>query len=193
MHAMITLLAAETAAEEPSPIIPHLAEIIVGLIAFGILYYFLKTKVVPLFEKIFAERTAAIEGGLEKAERTQAEAAQALEQYRAQLADARHDAARLRQEAQEQGAAIIAEMRETAQAEARRITEAARAQIEADRAVALASLKREVGDLAVTLAGRVVGESLEDEARQRRMIDRFLGELETTPVAAGSAGSGQVR
>ena len=189
MHAMITYLAAqETPAEEtPNPIIPHVPEIIVGLIAFGILYYFLKKYVIPLFERTFAERTAAIEGGIEKAEHAQAEAQRLLEQYRAQLAEARHEAAKLREQAREQGAAIIAEMREQAQTEARRITEAAHAQIEADKTVALTSLRREVGTLAVTLASRVVGESLEDEARQRRMIERFLSELEAAPAGAGVA------
>lgn len=192
MHAMITFLAAqeEPAGEAPNPIIPHVPEIIVGLIAFGILYYVLKKYVIPLFERTFAERTAAIEGGIEKAEHAQAEAQRLLEQYRAQLAEARHEAAKLREQAREQGAAIIAEMREQAQVEARRITEAAHAQIEADKTVALTSLRREVGTLAVTLASRVVGESLEDEARQRRMIERFLSELEAAPAGAGVGAAG---
>jgi F-type H+-transporting ATPase subunit b len=71
-------------------------------------------------------------------------------------------------------------MREQAQAEARRITEAAQSQIEAERQQALISLRQEVGTLATELAGRVVGESLGDEARQGRMIDRFLDDLERT-------------
>ena len=97
---------------------------------------------------------------------------------RAQLAEARHDASRMRAEAQEQGAQIIADMREQAQAEGRRITEAAQAQIEAERQQALTSLRADVGTLATELASRIVGESLTDEARQRRMVDRFLDELE---------------
>ena len=43
-------LAAE---EAPSPVIPHPVEIIVGLIAFSLLFYVLKTKVVPKFEKAY--------------------------------------------------------------------------------------------------------------------------------------------
>jgi len=121
-----------------------------------------------------------IEGGLAKSEEAQAEANQLLEQYRQQLADSRHEAARLREEAREQGAQIIAEMREQAQAEARRITEAAQAQIEAERQQALTSLRAEVGTLATELASRIVGESLTDEARQSRMVDRFLSELEVS-------------
>ena len=75
-------------------------------------------------------------------------------------------------------AAQVAEMREQAQAEARRITESAQAQIQAERQQALTALRAEVGTLATELASRIVGESLTDEARQSRMVDRFLDELE---------------
>ena len=98
-------------------------------------------------------------------------------------ADLRQEAARLREEAREQGAQIIAEMKEQAQVEARRIVENAQAQIEQERAQALAALRAEVGALSVELAGRVVGESLEDEARQRRIVDRFLEELESADAS----------
>ncbi len=75
-------------------------------------------------------------------------------------------------------------MREEAQAEARRLVEAAHAQIDADRQQALQSLKTEVGGLAVDLASRVVGESLTDEARQRRVVERFLEELDQQAESA---------
>lgn len=172
---------------EPSPLFPHTSELIVGIVAFVLLYLFLRAKVFPLFEKAYAERTAAIEGGMQRAEQAQREAQAALEQYRAQLADARHEAARLREEAREEGAMIIAEMRAQAQAEAGRITSAARAQIETDRQMAMLQLRAQVGTLAVELASRIVRESLEDDARQRRVVDRFLGELEQVG-ADGQAG-----
>ena len=89
----------------------------------------------------------------------------AEEEFKAQIADARHEAARIREEAREQGAAIIAEMREQAQAEQARIVEHGHAQIAAERQQAVASLRAEVGTLATTLAGRIVGESLEDDER----------------------------
>ena len=186
-----TTYAVQLAAEgEPNPLLPHTSELIVGLIAFTLLYLFLRAKVFPVFEKTFAERRDAIEGGMERAKAAEAEAQETLARYREQLADARHEAARLREEAREQGAAIIAEMREQAQAEARRITEQAHQQIEAERVQALAQLRAQVGTLAVELAGRVVGESLEDDARQRRVVDRFLDELEERASAgAGVAGT----
>jgi len=163
-----------------NPLIPTTTEFIIGTIAFLIVFGVLAKVLLPRIQQTLAERTDLIEGGLAKADEAQAEAVQLLDTYRQQLAEARHEAARLREEAREQGAQIIAEMREQAQAEARRVTEAAQAQIEAERQQALNSLRTEVGTLAVELASRIVGESLTEEARQRRLVDRFLGELEVS-------------
>ena len=161
-----------------NPLVPDLTELIVGAVTFGIIFFALWKVLIPRLNKTLEERTDKIEGGLQRAEETQAEADATLARYREQLAEARHEAARLREEAREQGAQIIAEMREQAQAEGRRLVEAAHAQIEADRQQAIQSLKTEVGGLAVDLASRVVGESLTDEARQRRIVERFLDELD---------------
>lgn len=181
---MITsiLVLAETASgseDGPNPLVPAPAEIIVGGVAFLLLLWFLATKAYPRFEQVYRERAAAIEGGIAQAEQAQAEAAAALAQYQAQLAEARVETARMREDAQAQRAAIVEEARNEARAEADRIVARAHESIEADRAAAVRSLRDEVGRLAVDLASRIVGESLEDEARQRRTVDRFLDELES--------------
>jgi F-type H+-transporting ATPase subunit b len=163
-----------------NPLIPALPEFIIGTIVFLVVFGVLAKLLMPRIQQTLTERTEMIEGGLARSDEAQAEAKQLLDQYREQLAGARHEAARLREEAREQGAQIIAEMREQAQAEARRVTEAAQAQIEAERQQALISLRAEVGTLATELASRIVGESLTDEARQSRMVDRFLTELEVS-------------
>jgi F-type H+-transporting ATPase subunit b len=168
-----------------NPLVPNLTELITGLIAFAIVFGILAKLLLPRIQKTLEERTDAIEGGLKRAEEAQAEANQVLDQYRAQLADARREASRIREEAKEQGAQIIAEMREQGQAEYARLTAAAQAQTESDRQQALTSLRAEIGSLSVELAGKVVGESLEDEARQRRTVDRFLDQLEEQPGTAG--------
>lgn len=176
MHKVILLAAEEE--HELNPLLPHPIELVLSLVVFGILLFAVKKFVVPAFEKTFAERTTAIEGGLKAAETKQAEADAKLAELEKQLADARHEAARIREEAREQGAAIVAEMREQAQAESNRIVEHGKTQIEAERQQAVTSLRAEVGTLATGLAGRIVGESLDDEARQSRVVERFLAELE---------------
>ncbi len=170
-----------------NPLVPSWTEVIWGGIAFLIVFVALWKLLLPRISTVLEERTEKIEGGLQKAEELQAEAQRVMQEYQARLADARHEAARLREEAREQGAQIIVELREQAQAEARRITEAAQAQIAADRQQAFASLRAEVGTLSVQLASKIVGESLDDEARQSRVVDRFLAELEASQSQASGA------
>lgn len=167
---------------EALPLLPHPAELIIGLIAFAILYWIYATKVVPKMEVMYEERAAAIEGGMQQAEEAQNEAKAALEKYNAQLAGARTEANEIRETAREQGASIVAEMRGQAQAEAARITESAKRQVDAERQQAVVSLRQEVGALSTTLASKIVGESLEDEVRQNGIVDRFLAELEAGDV-----------
>lgn len=167
------------AVEAESPLAFVWVEFLLALVVFGILFFLLKKFVVPNFEKTFSERARAIEGGLAAAETKQAEADAKLAELEKQLGDARHEAARIREEAREQGAAIVSEMREQAQVESGRIVEHGKAQIEAERQQAVTSLRAEVGSLATLLAGRIVGESLEDDERSQRVVDRFLADLET--------------
>jgi len=184
-------------AAQSDPLIPTWPELIIGTICFFAVFGILGKMLVPRLMRTLDERHEQIEGGINRADEAQAEAQAVLQQYRAQLDDARHEAARMREEAREQGAAIIVEMRERAEAEARRITESAQAQIESERQQALSSLRAEVGTLATELASRIVGESLTDMARQSRMVDRFLADLDDHGTAApagargASAGAGQ--
>lgn len=181
MIANLVQLAAE---EKQNPLIPPGPELLVGTIAFAIVFFFFWKKLLPTINKVLEERREAIEGGIEKAEAAQTEAQSVLEQYKAQLAEARHEAARLRQEAQEQGAQLIAEMRAEGQRQRDEILAAGHSQIEVDKKAASQSLRQDVGKLATDLAGKLVGESLEDHARQSRTIDRFLDEIEEKAEAA---------
>jgi F-type H+-transporting ATPase subunit b len=172
-----------------NPLVPNPAELITGLIAFFIVFGLLAKLILPRAQAMLEQRTEAIEGGLKRAEEAQTEANRLLDQYRAQLSEARHEAARLREEAKEQGAQIKAELREQGEAEKQRLVDSARSQIAADRQQALASLRAEVGALSVELASRIVGESLEDDARQRRTVDRFLADLEQQQQSASAEAS----
>jgi F-type H+-transporting ATPase subunit b len=174
------------AAEGANPLIPNVWEIVVTVIGFAILLFIVSKFVVPAFEKTYEERSAAIEGGIAKAEAAQAEANAALESYKQQLTDARTEANRIREEARAEGAQILADLKEKAAAESARITEQAHVQIEAERQAAVASLRNEVGTLATALAGKIVGESLADDARSARVVDRFLSDLESQQSAGAS-------
>jgi F-type H+-transporting ATPase subunit b len=134
--------------------------------------------IVPPINKAMAERQERLRHQFEEMEEATASAKQAEEDLRSQMVEARHEASRIREEAREQGAAIITEMREQAQTEAQRIVETAQAQLEAERQQVVNQLRGEVGTLATELASRIVGESLDDDERQRRTVERFISELE---------------
>ncbi|MFJ9953636.1 hypothetical protein [Kitasatospora sp. NPDC091207] len=159
-----------------SPLRPEPGELIVGLICFLLMVWVLGSRVLPRIERLQADRRDATEGGAERAEALQAEAERTYEAYREELADARHEAARIRQDAAEQGAAAIAAAREEGVRERDRLVAEAHARIAVDQALAAVTLRRAVGELAVELAGRVVGEPLAAVAADRRTVERFFDE-----------------
>ena len=176
---IMLLIPLEAEGEEAgSPLALEIPELIAAVVFALLLTFVISKFVVPKFEATYAERTAAIQGGMEKAEKAQEQAEAALQEYQAQLANARSEAARIREEAKTQGTQILAELREQAQAESARIKAQGQAQLEAERSQVMAQLRNEIGGLATTLASRIVGESLEDDARARRTVDRFLADLE---------------
>ena len=166
------------AAEELNPLVPHLSEIIVGTIAFVLLLWLLSRSVFPQFERVYAERTDRIEGGLKRAEEAQEQAIALKRQYEEQLAGLRAEAARIRDDARAEGNRIRAELREQAEQEAGRIRQRGEEQLAAQREQTVRSLRSEIGGLSVQLAERIVGTSLADDARRRETVDRFLADLD---------------
>ena len=166
--------------EEPMPSVlaVPIDELVVGLLAFFIVFGVLAKVALPKIKQTLAERTEAIEGGIRKADEAQAEAQRALEEYRAALASAREEAAAIRTQAQADRAAIVEEARNEARAAAAAVTAQAEAQLAAERSQANAQLTRQVGEVAIALATKVVGQSLTDDARVRATVDDFLSSLE---------------
>lgn len=155
-----------------------LDELVIGTVAFLLVFFALAKFAFPRINKTLEERADAIEGGIKRAQESQEEAAALLESYKSQLADARAEAAAIRNQAQTEKAAIIEQAKAEAAAAAAAVTERATASIEAERAQAVASLRRDVSALALDLAGKVVGETLQDDAKARATVDRFIADLE---------------
>jgi F-type H+-transporting ATPase subunit b len=175
--------------EEHNPILPIWQEVVVGAIAFALLCWVLMKYVFPRMEETFQNRVAEIEGGLERAKATQEEANQLLEQYRAQLAQARTEAAKIRDDARADATGIREDAMVQAREEADRVIAAGREALAAERATLVRELRAEIGGLSVDLASRIVGESLADEARRAGTVERFLAELESPDTDAAPAGA----
>lgn len=169
-----------------NPLIPNGWEMLITLVGFLILLYVTIKWIVPMFERTYAERAEAIEGGLAKAEQAQAEADRARDEYNQQLESARLEAQKIREEARLEGEKILTDFKDRANSESARITENAHTAIAAERSSAALSLRAEVGSLATVLASKIVGESLSDDERSQRVIDRFLTDLESAPTDQGA-------
>ena len=169
---------AEGGEEMPSVLAVPIDELIIGIIAFLIVFGGLAKLALPGIKKTLAERADAIEGGIKRAAEAEAEAARLQEEYRAQLAAAREEASAIRTQAQADRAAIVDEARTEARQAAAAVMAAAEASLAADRAQAQAVLTRQIGELAVSLASKVVGESLTNDARVRQTVDDFIADLE---------------
>ena len=184
LHAV--LRAAEEGHEAtPNPVLPATYDIVWSAVCFIIILVFFWRYVLPRMQKLLDERAEAIEGNIAKADEAQRKAEAALEEYTAQLADARAEAGRIRETAREDGKKIVAEAKDQAVSEAARVTASAQAQIEAERQSALVSLRSEVGTIAIDLASGVIGESLSDDQRAKAVVDRFLADLEASEATAG--------
>jgi F-type H+-transporting ATPase subunit b len=186
----LTVLASDT-----NPVLPDNTELILGAIAFAIVFFFLYTRALPGIKKLLDERTEAIEGGLLKAEAAQAEADRIKQEFTAKLAESRHEAAEVRAKAQAEGAALVDKAREEANRQRESIVAAGQAQLTADRNSAVSVLKADLGKLAVELADKIIGERATDAALQERVIDRFLDELDArlgTADAGTTAAAEQV-
>jgi F-type H+-transporting ATPase subunit b len=176
--APVALAAAEEGEKTQNFLVPN-GTFFVELGAFLLLFFLLLKYLIPPINGAMERRQEAIRAEFAELDEAKAEAKGAEEEYKAQLADARKEAARIREEAREQGNGIIAEAKDQALVEAQRVKEQAQAQIAAERQQALTSLRAEVGTLATSLAGRIVGESLDDDERSGRVVDRFLADLES--------------
>ena len=169
---------------EPSLLVPAVYDLIWGTIAFLLVMAIMYKVAWPTFSRLLDERREKIEEGLEAAERAREEIQHERADLEAELTAARKEAMRIREEAQENAKSIVADARAKANDEAARILEQANRQIEAERQSAEASLRGDVGALATTLAGRIVGVNVEDRDVTRRVVDSFLDDLEAGTTEA---------
>ena len=158
------------------------AEIVAFLIILAVMWKY----VVPPLQKSVTQRQALIAKGIEDSREAKERLDAAEAEYKKMVAEARTEAARTREEASRLRAETIETAKDEARVAAETVTRLAEERLEVQHRQVLAELRREVGTLAVELAGRIVGESLTDPELQRRVVDRFLAELE-----AGDLGSSQ--
>jgi F-type H+-transporting ATPase subunit b len=175
-----TLLIAAEEAEESGGLeilLPPRNELIAGIIAFAVVFFFIRRYAVPAINRMLEQRQAAVAGQIQDAEKAKAEAESLLADYRGQLAEARAEGNKIIEEARQSAEQMRADIVAKAEADAEQIRARAREEASNEMARALTEVKSQVGDISVDLAGRIVGESLDAKAHQA-LIDRYLADLE---------------
>ncbi|MEU4932258.1 F0F1 ATP synthase subunit B [Streptomyces yokosukanensis] len=158
---------------------PGLAPTLICVVTFAAVFVPLATVLLPRINRVLAERRDAIEGEIERAERMKGEADDVLAKYRDELAEARHEAAHIRQQALEEGARLLAEIRAEGLRERETMIAEAQARLAADRIIAETELRGDVVSLAAELASRVVGEPVHGMAGDSSVVDRFPSSLDS--------------
>jgi F-type H+-transporting ATPase subunit b len=181
MLGFITVLAQESVSDKED-LYPHASELIVGAIAFGILFFFMWKWVIPRLNTLLEERRAQIQGQLESAEQIRQQAERELAGYRQQLAGAREEANRIIEEARATAEQFRRDIQGKAEEESRLTVVRAQDEIRAERDRVFNELRTQVGEIAVGLAGRVVGAEL-DTTSHERLIDDYIDQ-----VASGADG-----
>jgi F-type H+-transporting ATPase subunit b len=176
MASILTLLAAEEPQNDPRHLLPHAEELIVGALAFAILFFFVWKWVLPRLNALLDERRRQIQGRLEEAEDAKRSADGELARYREQLAHARDEANRIIEEARRTAEQLRLDIQAKAEQEAQATVVRAQEEIRAERDRVFEELRGQLGDIAVELAGRVVGQSL-DRAAHERLIDDYIDEV----------------
>lgn len=150
------------------------AELVIFLLVLGLIWRY----VVPPVKRSINERHAMVRRQIEEAQQASERLEAADAKYRDALAEARTEAARIREDARADAQRIREELRGQADEEVARIRQRGEEQLASQRDRAVRELRPEIGTLAATLAERIVGDSLEDETRRRETLDRFVDELE---------------
>jgi F-type H+-transporting ATPase subunit b len=188
LAAIVTTLAQEaeptSTASEAEKLYPHLNELIIGLIAFAIVFFAIVKFVMPRLREVLAERESQIQGNLEKADEAKRAAEAELAEYRAQLANAREESDRIIEEARKTADQVRKDIQAKAEEEAEATVARAQEEIRAERDRAFQDLRAQVGEIAVLLAGKVVEKEL-DPAAHERLIDEYIDQV------AGGTGNGR--
>jgi len=179
LYAAAIILAAEGSEEESGVdlLIPETAELVAGIVAFAIVFFFVWKFAWPSINRALENRQQAISSQLEDAETAKQEAESLLRDYQQQLSEARDQGNRIVDDAKQAADAMRTDIvaKADTEAEETRRKAAEDAATEMDRAQT--QLRREVASLSLDVAEKVVAGGL-DRQGQQALVDQYIDELE---------------
>ena len=178
LTAMVVLAQEEESSSNVALVLPETAELIAGIIAFSIVFFFVWKWAWPTINKTLEQRQAAIKGQMEQAESAKVDAETLLADYKSQLSGAKAEGSKIIDEARSAADQMKADLVAKAEQDADQIRSKARDEAAAEKSRALADARTQVGEISVDLAGKIVGESLDAKSHQA-LIDNYLSDLES--------------
>lgn len=167
---------AEESSNKAEILIPKMAEFIPALIAFLIIWVVLAKFAWPQILSMMDERGKRIQESLDEAETTKKKAIASRKEYDELVTDARRKSADIVLEARKDAEAERARIIEAAHKEAEDIIAKAHANAEDERNAIYAVAAASIADLSVSVASKIVGETLDQDGEQRRLIERYVKE-----------------
>lgn len=167
---------AEESSNKAEILIPKMAEFIPALIAFLIIWVVLAKFAWPQILSMMEERGKRIQESLDEAEITKKKAIASRKEYDELVTDARRKSADIVLEARKDAEAERARIIEAAHKEAEDIIAKAHANAEDERNAIYAAAAASIADLSVSVASKIVGETLDQDGEQRRIIERYVKE-----------------
>ena len=167
---------AEESSNKAEILIPKMAEFIPALIAFLIIWVVLAKFAWPQILSMMDERGKRIQESLDEAETTKKKAIASRKEYDELVTDARRKSADIVLEARKDAEAERARIIEAAHKEAEDIIATAHANAEDERNAIYAAAAASIADLSVSVASKIVGETLDQDGEQRRLIERYVKE-----------------
>lgn len=179
-------LATRTVVAQSNFLVPN-GTIIVELVIFLVVLWVIWRYVVPPVKRVMQQRQDMIRKQIEESQEASEKLAAAERKYEEALDEARTEAAKIREGARAEAQRLKEEMRDQAEQEVAGIRQRGEEQLTTQREQVVRELRSEIGNLAVTLSERMVGESLADDSRSSGTVDRFLDELDGMSATDGQA------
>lgn len=148
-------------------------------VAFLCLYCILAKWAWPFIIKSMEERADLIDKGVAYAQEAKAQLDNAKAEADHLVAEARQQQADILRDASKMRNQIIEDARGEAAVEAKKVTDAALVSIEQAKKESEKQIRREVSEIALQIAEKVLRKSVADDQAQRELVDKYLNEVET--------------
>ena len=158
-------------------LLPETSELVAGLVAFGIVFFFVWKWALPTLSEILDERANEIEGQISEAKNTKWEADKTKQEYEKLVSNADEEVKKILNEGKATAEKLKEGILEDARKDASDIVSKARSDSEAEKERISTEIKSEVLDLSLAISEKVVSSMSKKD--QEKLIKEFIKDMES--------------